>query len=66
MQRTFRTEHQAMRAAAHAAGALIVAGIYLAFAATLTLTPAAIVLGMLTIAAVASVSLVVATPAQEA
>lgn len=55
-----------MRAAAHAAGALIVAGIYLAIAATLTLAPSAILLGMLTIAAVASVSLVVATPAQEA
>ncbi|HET8776654.1 MAG TPA: hypothetical protein VFN76_03230 [Candidatus Limnocylindria bacterium] len=55
-----------MRAAAHAAGALIVAGIYLAIAAAITLTTTAIVLGMLTIAAVASVSLVVATPAQEA
>jgi hypothetical protein len=55
-----------MRAAAHAGGARIVAGIYLPIAATRTLTPAAIVLGMLTIAAVTSVSLVVATPAQEA
>jgi hypothetical protein len=54
-----------MRAAAFAAGALIAAGVYLAIAASLTLTPSAIVLGLLTIAAVTSVSLVAATPAQE-
>jgi hypothetical protein len=53
-----------MRTAASLAGALIVAGIYLAIAASLALPPTWIGLGMLVIAGVTSVSLVAAAPRQ--
>ena len=53
-----------MRTAASLAGALIVAGIYLAIAATLALPATWIALGMLVIAGLTSVSLVAATPRQ--
>jgi hypothetical protein len=53
-----------MRTAASLAGALIVAGIYLAIAASLALPATWIGLGMLVIAGVTSVSLVAAAPRQ--
>jgi hypothetical protein len=53
-----------MRAAASIAVALIVAGIYLAIAASLAFAPAWIGLGMLAIAGVTSVGLVVGSPRQ--
>ena len=53
-----------MRTAASLAGALIVAGIYLAIAASLALSTTWIALGMLVIAGLTSVSLVAATPRQ--
>jgi hypothetical protein len=53
-----------MRAAAFVAAALIVAGIYLAIAATVGFASTWIALGMLVIAGLTSVSLVVARPSQ--
>jgi hypothetical protein len=53
-----------MRAAAFIAGALIVAGVYLAIAASLALAPTWIGLGILAIAGVTSVGLVVGSPRQ--
>ena len=51
-----------MRAAASIAGAVIVAGIYLAIGASIGLTPTWIAIGMLAIALSVSVSLVARSP----